>query len=157
MHPTEPTEPSAAAAPPARPTTPTVTGQRAIIYIAAEGLPDAYASNSNEIELHVTEPGSAVEAVILVPLEEARVWASDVYAAVTIAYREHTGDPRAMSDYELANLPDPGRVVFESLADRWHEPAPTLDDLAAEWGLDDGPRGSSSSGFSWLISRTART
>jgi len=133
MSPTDPTEPPIeppAAAPPAGPSTPTVTGPRAIVYVAAEGLPDAYVANVNEIELRVTQPESAVEAVILVPLAEARSWAADVYAAVTIAYRDHTGDPSALSDFELAAMPDPGRVVFESLADRWHDdaPVPPLDD-----------------------------
>jgi hypothetical protein len=145
MSPTDPTEPSAVA-PPAGPPAPTVTGPRAIVYVAAEGLPDAWVANEREIELRVTQPESAVEAVILVPLDEARSWAADVYAAVTIAYREHTGDPSALSDFELAAMPDPGRVVFESLADRWHEPDPEVLRLRAELGLDDGAGGSSSLG-----------
>lgn len=135
MSPTEPFGPPAAestTSPSAGLPAPTVTGPRAIVYVAAEGLPDAYVANVNEIELRVTQPESAVEAVILVPLAEARSWAADVYAAVTIAYREHTGDPSALSDFELADLPDPGRVVFESLADRWHQPVPSLDQLDAE-------------------------
>ncbi len=123
MSATPPPEPPAAD----RPANPT----KAIIYITAEGLPDAWVANANEIEVHVTQPESAVEAVIVVPLDEARSWAADVYAAVTIAYREHTGDPQAMSDFELATMPDPGRVVFESLATRWHDddPVPSLGDL----------------------------
>ena len=99
-------------APPANP-------NKAIIYVTAEGLPDAYVANRNEIELRVTPLDSAVEAVIVVPLNEARSWAADVYSAVTIAYRDHTDDPTALSDYELAAMPDPGRVVFEHLAERW--------------------------------------
>lgn len=79
-------------------------------------------------------------------LDEARSWAADVYAAVTIAHREHTGDPTALTDYELAAMPDPGRVVFESLANRWHEPDPAAARLRAGHGLDDGPDGSSSLG-----------
>ena len=81
MSPTDPTEPPIeppAAAPPAGPPAPTVTGPRAIVYVAAEGLPDAWVANVNEIELRVTQPESAVEAVILVPLAEARSWAADV-------------------------------------------------------------------------------
>lgn len=137
--PTPPPEPIAD-----RPANPT----KAIIYVTAEGLPDAYAANDREIELRVTQPDSPVEAVIVVPLAEARSWAADVYAAVTIAYREHTEDPSAMSDFELATMPDPGRVVFHSLAGQWHEPVPSLDDLAVEWGLVDGAGGSSSLGSS---------
>ncbi len=119
---------------------------KAIIYVAAEGLPDAWAANVNEIEVRVTQPESAVEAVIVVPLDEARSWAADVYAAVTIAYREHTGDAGALSDFELAAMPDPGRVVFESLAGRWHQPDPEVLRLRAELGVDDGAGGSSSLG-----------
>ena len=92
---------------------------KAIVYLTAEGLPDAYVANANEIEVRVTPPDSGVEAVIVVPLAEARAWAADVYAAVTIAYREHTDDPTALTDHELAAMPDPGRVVFEHLADCW--------------------------------------
>ncbi|MFN8038881.1 MAG: hypothetical protein U0Q07_06685 [Acidimicrobiales bacterium] len=121
---------------------------KAIVYVTAEGLPDAWVANQNEIEVRVTQPDSAVEAVIVVPLAEARSWAADVYAAVTIAYREHTGDPSALSDFELAAMPDPGRVVFESLAGRWHEPDPDVTRLRAELGLDDGANGSSSLGSS---------
>ncbi len=119
---------------------------RAIVYVSAEGLPDAWVANEKEVEVRVTQPDSVVEAVIVVPLAEARNWAADVYAAVTIAYREHTGDPSAQSDYELAAMPDPGRVVFESLADRWHEPDSEVLRIRAELGLDDGAGGSSSLG-----------
>ncbi len=121
---------------------------RAIVYVSAEGLPDAWVANEKEVEVRVTQPDSMVEAVIVVPLAEARSWAADVYAAVTIAYREHSGDPQALSDYELAAMPDPGRVVFESLAGRWHEPDPEVLRLRAELGLDDGANGSSSLGSS---------
>lgn len=119
---------------------------KAIVYVTAEGLPDAWVANDREVEVRVTQPDSAVEAVIVVPLAEARSWAADVYAAVTIAYREHTGDPHALSDWELAAMPDPGRVVFESLADQWHQPDPEVLQLRAELGLDDGAGGSSSLG-----------
>lgn len=119
---------------------------KAIVFVTAEGLLDAWVANENEVEVRVTQPDSAVEAVIVVPLAEARSWAADVYAAVTIAYREHTGDPHALSDWELAAMPDPGRVVFESLADRWHQPDPEVLQLRAELGLDDGAAGSSSLG-----------
>jgi len=130
-------------------TTPPANPTKAIIYVTAEGLPDAYAVSDREIELRVTQPDSPVEAVIVVTLAEARTWAADVYAAVTIAYREHTGDPGALTDFDLAGLPDPGGVVFENLAERWHEQPPTLDDLAAELdGLVDGDDGSGSSSLS---------
>ncbi len=95
---------------------------KASIYITAEGLPDAeVAFGGDEIEVRVTPPGSDIEAVIVVGIDEARAWAADIYAAVTIAYREHTADPEALTDHELAALPDPGRVIFLSLADRLHD------------------------------------
>lgn len=97
--------------------TETSRGTRAVLYVAADGLPDAWVVNDREVEVHVTPPDSLVEAVIVVPLDEARAWAADVYAAVTIAHREHTGDPTALTDHDLAALPDPGRVVFHHLAE----------------------------------------
>ncbi len=91
---------------------------KASIYITAEGLPDAEVGfGGDEIEVRVTPPVSDIEAVIVVGIDEARVWAADIFAAVTIAYREHTADPEALSNHELAALPDPGRVVFQTLAD----------------------------------------
>jgi hypothetical protein len=102
----------------------------------------------SEGSLSIASTGKDNSTVIVVPLAEARSWAADVYAAVTIAYREHTGDPSALSDYELAAMPDPGRVVFESLAGRWHQPDPEVLRLRAELGLDDGANGSSSLGSS---------
>jgi hypothetical protein len=35
----------------------------------------------------------------------AREWAAELFAAVSVAYREVTGDPHAMSDFELQSLP----------------------------------------------------
>lgn len=107
---TTPVEPAAAdpGDPPARTTT--------ILFVTAEGLPDAWV-NGTDIEVNITGYNRPVEATIVVPLAEARAWAADVYAAVTIAYREHTGD--GMSDYELATMPDPGRLILERLAEHW--------------------------------------
>lgn len=89
-----------------------------VVFVTAEGTPDAWV-NGTDIEVNITGYGRPVEATIVIPLDDARAWAADLYAAVTIAYREHTGDPQAMSDHELAALPDPGRLVFERLAERW--------------------------------------
>lgn len=108
---------------------------RAIVFVAAEGLPDAWVVNDREVEVTVTQPDSPVEAVIVVPLDEARAWAADIYAAVTIAHREHTGDPTALTDHDLAALPDPGRVIFHHLLAQ-----------RADVGLDEGGSCSSSSG-----------
>jgi hypothetical protein len=97
--------------------------QKAAVYVTAVGLPDAWGVG-DRIEVHVTQPDSPVEAIISVALDEARAWAADVYAAVAIAHREHTSEPHPITDEHLAALPDPGRVVFESLAGRWHQPHP---------------------------------
>lgn len=86
------------------------------LFVTAEGLPDAYV-NGDDIEVNITGYDGPVEATIVVPLADARAWAADLYAAVTIAHREHTGD--GMTDYELATMPDPGRLIFERLASHW--------------------------------------
>ncbi len=49
----------------------------------------------------------AVVAELLVPIERARAWAGELFAAVSTAYAEATGDPHALSHEELAGLPDP--------------------------------------------------
>jgi hypothetical protein len=87
-----------------------------VVFVTAEGLPDAWV-NGNDVEVNITGYGRPVEATIMIPLDEARAWAADLYAAVTIACREHTGD--GLSDYELASMPDPGRLIFERLAEHW--------------------------------------
>ncbi len=86
------------------------------IYVTVEGLPDAWV-NGDDVEVNITGYDGPVEATIIVPLVDARAWAADLYAAVTIAHRQHTGD--GMSDHELATLPDPGRLIFERLAGHW--------------------------------------
>ena len=101
-------DPATTETPPVRTTT--------IVFVTAEGAPDAWV-NGTDIEVNITGYNRPVEATIIIPMEEARVWAADLFAAVTIAYREHTGD--GMSDYELATMPDPGRLVFERLAEHW--------------------------------------
>ena len=86
------------------------------LFVTAEGLPDAWV-NGDDIEVNITGYDGPVEATIIGPLVDARAWAADLYAAVTIAHREHTGD--GMTDYELATMPDPGRLIFERLAGHW--------------------------------------
>lgn len=88
------------------------------MFVTAEGLPDAYV-NGGDIEVNITGYDRPVEANIVIPLDQARAWAADLYAAVTIAHREHTGD--GLTDYELATMPDPGRLIFERLAERWSD------------------------------------
>lgn len=44
---------------------------------------------------------------LVLPAEGARAWAGELFGAVTIAHREATGDPHALTDLELADLGDP--------------------------------------------------
>jgi hypothetical protein len=44
-------------------------------------------------------------ATLVLPIDAAREWAAELFAAVSVAYREVTGDPHALSDFELASLP----------------------------------------------------
>lgn len=81
--------------------------------------------DADEMPLGYDDPdGLAVEMLLagggyttlVLPLDTARQWAGHLYGAVAVAYREATGDPHALSDDELANLPDPTR----------YQPAQTL-------------------------------
>ncbi len=44
-------------------------------------------------------------ATLVLPIEAAREWSAELFAAVSVAYREVTGDPHAMTDFELQSLP----------------------------------------------------
>ena len=64
-------------------------------------------------DLAVEVAGPGVLATLVLPVGEARSWAGELFAAVAVAHREATGDPHALTDFELANLPpadgyDPG-------------------------------------------------
>ncbi len=43
----------------------------------------------------------------ILPVDAARAWAGELFAAATVAHREAVGDPHALSDLELAELPEP--------------------------------------------------
>lgn len=66
----------------------------------------------------IIEAGLAHDGLLelTLPLDEAREWAGELFAAVTIAHRDATGDPHALTDQELAGLADPHS----------YEPASTL-------------------------------
>lgn len=72
-----------------------------IVYVTAEGLPDVWV-NGDDIELAITQPVSAVEAVIIIPLADARAWIAEAYVAVTVACADRTGDHQALA--ELAGI-----------------------------------------------------
>jgi hypothetical protein len=55
--------------------------------------------------LAVEIAGPGVLATLVLPVADAREWAGELFAAVSVAYRELTGDPHALSDDELAALP----------------------------------------------------
>src|SRR5260370_577788 len=55
--------------------------------------------------LAVQVAGPGLRATLVLPMDAARWWAGELYAAVSVAYREATGDPHALSDAELAALP----------------------------------------------------
>jgi len=92
------------------PTNP-ISTSTTIVYVTAEGLPDAYV-NGDDIELVVTQPVSATRAVVVIPLADAAAWAAEAYTAITVAYRDRTG-----SDIELAPVAHSGRIITGRLSD----------------------------------------
>lgn len=48
--------------------------------------------------------GPHLLVTLVLPTETAREWAGELFAGVSLAYREATGDPHAMSDEELAGF-----------------------------------------------------
>ena len=50
-------------------------------------------------------------ATLVLDVDQARAWAGGLFAAVSVAYREATGDPHALTDHELAALPSPDRYT----------------------------------------------
>jgi len=58
-------------------------------------------------DLDVELVGPGVLATITLPLGQARAWAGELFSAVSVAYREETGDPYALTDAELGALDDP--------------------------------------------------
>jgi hypothetical protein len=65
--------------------------------------PEPEAADQLEVELS----GPGVLATLVLPIVDARWWAGELFNAVSVAYREATGDPHALTDYELASLGDP--------------------------------------------------
>jgi hypothetical protein len=72
-----------------------------------------------DLDVEVVGPG--VLATITLPLGQARVWAGELFSAVSVACREATGDSHALTDAELGELgelddpdaydPGPGMLV----------------------------------------------
>lgn len=57
-----------------------------------------------DLAVEVAGPAGLLATLVL-PIERAREWAAELFQAVSVAYREITGDPHALSDFELASLP----------------------------------------------------
>ena len=88
------------------------------IPIDATEAPIAYPDSSGEVtDLAVEMAGPAgLLATLVLPIQHAREWAAELFAAVSVAYREVTGDPHAMSDHELASLPPADRYLTNYVA-----------------------------------------
>jgi hypothetical protein len=56
----------------------------------------------DRIEVEITGPTATLR--IEVDITEARNWAAELFACVSAAYREATGDPHALSEDEVASL-----------------------------------------------------
>lgn len=68
----------------------------------------AWPDPDHHVELLAVElAGPGLLATLTLPINQARSWAAELFSAVSVAYREATGDPHALADYELASLPDP--------------------------------------------------
>jgi hypothetical protein len=59
---------------------------------------------ATDLAVEVARPAGLLATLVL-PISDAREWAAELFQAVSVAYREATGDPHAMSDSELASLP----------------------------------------------------
>jgi hypothetical protein len=73
--------------------------------VDAEEAPLCYLDGYLDPEnLAVEIAGPAVLATLVIPVGQAREWAGELFGAVSVAYRELTGDPHALSDDEIAGL-----------------------------------------------------
>ena len=77
--------------------------------------PLGYDNHNGSLDVELALAGGGYANLIL-PIDGARAWAGELFAAVTVAHREATGDPHALTDLELAELGDPNS----------YEPASTL-------------------------------
>jgi hypothetical protein len=68
--------------------------------------PLSYDDHDGILAVEVMLAGGGYANLIL-PVDGARAWAGELFAAVTVAHREATGDPHALTDLELAELGDP--------------------------------------------------
>jgi hypothetical protein len=73
--------------------------------VDADEAPLCYPDGHSDPENLVVEvAGPAVLATLVLPLDKARQWAGELFGAVSLAYREATGDPHALCEDEIAGL-----------------------------------------------------
>jgi hypothetical protein len=60
--------------------------------------------DATDLAVEMAGPAGLLATLVL-PIGQAREWAAELFAAVSVAYREVTGDPHALTDDELAALP----------------------------------------------------
>jgi hypothetical protein len=82
---------------------------------APNAFEDTY-PEATDLAVELAGPAGLLATLVL-PINTARQWAAELFAAVSVAYREVTGDPHALTDFEIANLPladayDPGPGVL---------------------------------------------
>lgn len=75
--------------------------------IDAGDPPLGYANPDDTIDIELALGNGTGFVNLVLPVETARMWASDLFGAVTVAHREATGDPHALTDADLAGMPDP--------------------------------------------------
>jgi hypothetical protein len=67
--------------------------------------PLAYARDDGALDVEVVGP--AGWATLTLSIADVPEWAGELFAAVTVAHRDVTGDPYVLTDEELATLGDP--------------------------------------------------
>ncbi|MGH9283864.1 MAG: hypothetical protein ACRD0S_13120 [Acidimicrobiales bacterium] len=90
--------------------------------VDAGEAPLGYHDHDGHLAVEIALAGGGY-ATVVVATDGARTWAAELFDAVAVAHREATGDPHALSDLEIAFLPDPdaydpgpGLVVTEDEA-----------------------------------------
>jgi hypothetical protein len=77
------------------------------IPIDAAEAPNAFEDtypDATDLAVEMAGPAGLLATLVL-PIGQARQWAGELFQAVSVAYREVTGDPHALTDFELASLP----------------------------------------------------
>jgi hypothetical protein len=89
---------------PARPAVPEPGPIELRLPVEAADAPFAYPDADGCLAVEVALTGGGYASLVLA-VDQAPNWAGEVFAAISTAYREATGDPDALSEDELAALP----------------------------------------------------